>query len=134
MEDKERAKGQKQRLEQLIIHLKMNLVDLAELAGLNKNTLYHVGSGERSEMTLRTAARICYQLEKKGIVVNRDWLLDGVGEMIDEKHSVLPYEQEVEGGALIAAEEAAPYVEPDWKAKYFALLEKYTALLESKQK
>ena len=87
-------------------------------------------------MSERTAARICYHLEKKkGIVVNRDWLLDGVGEMIDEKHSVLPYEQEEEErGVLIAAEESAPYGEPDWKAKYFALLEKYTALLESKQK
>lgn len=122
-------------MEQLIIHLRMNLVDLAELAGLNKNTLYHVGSGERSEMTVRTVARICYHLEKKkGIVVNRDWLLNGVGEMMDEKHSVLPYEQEEEGGALVAAEEAVPCCEPDWKGKYFALLEKYAALLESKQK
>ena len=135
MDDKQKAAEQKKRLEKLSIHLRINLIDLAEMAGLNKNTLYHVGSGVRGEMSERTAARICYHLEKKkGIVVNRDWLLDGVGEMIDEKHSVLPYEQEEKCGALIAAEEAAPYGEPDWKAKYFALLEKYTALLESKQK
>ena len=135
MDDKQKAAEQKKRLDKLSIHLRINLIDLAEMAGLNKNTLYHVGSGVRGEMSERTAARICYHLEKKkGIVVNRDWLLDGVGEMIDEKHSVLPYEQEEEGGALVAAEEAAPYDAPDWKAKYFALLEKYTALLESKQK
>ena len=135
MDDKQKAAEQKKRLDKLSIHLRINLIDLAEMAGLNKNTLYHVGSGVRGEMSERTAARICYHLEKKkGIVVNRDWLLDGVGDMIDEKHSVLPYEQEEEGGVLVAAEDAAPYGEPDWKAKYFALLEKYTALLESKQK
>lgn len=135
MDDKQKAAEQKKRLDELSIHLRVNLIDLAEMAGLNKNTLYHVGSGVRGEMSERTAARICYHLEKKkGIVVNRDWLLDGVGEMIDEKHSVLPYEQEEEGGALIAAEDAMPFGGTAWKDKYFALLEKYTALLESKQK
>ena len=92
-------------------------------------------------MSERTAARICYHLEKKkGIVVNRDWLLDGVGEMIDEKHSVLPYEQDEEGGVLIAAEDDAPGGEPDWKAKYLDLMEQqialqreYTELLKSRK-
>ena len=135
MDDKQKVAEQKKRLEKLSIHLRINLIDLAEMAGLSKNTLYHVGSGVRGEMSERTAARICYHLEKKkGIVVNRDWLLDGVGEMIDEEHSVLPYEPEEKCGAIIAAEDAAPYCDQDWKAKYFALLEKYTALLESKQK
>lgn len=128
MEDKQKSLEQKKRLEQLVIHLKMNMVDLANLSGLNKNTLYHVGSGIRSEMTERTAARICYHLEKKGIHVNRDWLLDGVGEMIDE-HLSVPYDQEKEkGGILMAAEDPAPYGEPDWRAKYLDLMERYIAL------
>lgn len=63
MNDRQKALEQKQRLEQLVIHLKMNLVDLADLSGLNKNTLYHVGSGEKSEITERSVARICYHLE-----------------------------------------------------------------------
>lgn len=97
MNDRQKALEQKQRLEQLVIHLKMNLVDLADLAGLNKNTLYHVGSGEKSEITVRSVARICYHLEKKrGIVVNREWLLHGTGEMIEEQHSVIPHNQEEE--------------------------------------
>lgn len=132
MNDRQKALEQKQRLEQLVIHLKMNLVDLADLAGLNKNTLYHVGSGEKSEITERSVARICYHLEKKrGIVVNREWLLHGIGEMIDEDHSVLPYDTECGNQQLMAAEDGEPYG-TNWKDKYFALLEKYTNLLEQK--
>ena len=135
MNDNKKALEQKHRLEQLVIHLKMNMVDLAELAGLNKNTLYHVGSGNNSEITERSVARICYHLEKKrGIVVNRQWLLDGVGEMIDEAHSVEGGELEKEVHVQAAADNFEQYGEPDWKAKYFALLEKYTALLEGRQK
>lgn len=132
MNDRQKALEQKQRLEQLAIHLKMNLVNLAALAGLNKNTLYHVGSGKKSEITERSVARICYHLEKKrGIVINREWLLDGTGEMIDEQHSVIPYEQEEESQQLRAAEDGEPYG-TNWKDKYYALLEKYTDLLEQK--
>lgn len=134
MDDKQKATEQKKRLDELCIHLRVNLIDLADMAGLNKNTLYHVGSGVRGEMSERTAARICYHMEKKkGIVVNRDWLLDGVGDMIDEKHSILPFWQG-ESPLPMAGEDAALYGGTDWKEKYFALLEKYTALLESKQK
>ncbi len=132
MNDRQKALEQKQRLEQLVIHLKMNLVDLADLAGLNKNTLYHVGSGEKSEITERSVARICYHLEKKrGIVVNRKWLLDGTGEMIDEQHSVTPYEQDDEKSTLMVAEDDESFGTV-WKDKYYALLEKYTELLEQK--
>ena len=132
MNDRQKALEQKQRLEQLVIHLKMNLVDLADLAGLNKNTLYHVGSGEKSELTERSVARICYHLEKKkGIAVNREWLLDGTGEMIDEQHSVIPYSQDEETASLMAPEEGEPYG-INWKDKYYAILEKYTNLLENK--
>lgn len=134
MDDKQKWAEQKARLEKLVIHLKMNLIDLAEMAGLNKNTVYHIGSGVRGEMSERTAARICYQLEKqKGVVVNRDWLLYGVGEMIDEKHSVVLYGQEEERPLPMVVEDFGCGIKPDWKAKYYELLEKYTALLESKR-
>lgn len=136
MNDRQKALEQKKRLEQLVIHLKTNLVDLANLAGLNKNTLYHVGSGEKSEITERSVARICYHLEKKrGIVVNREWLLHGTGEMIDEDRSVLPYGQDEEQSSLMAAAEEPEF---DYREKYMRLMEdyltlqkKYTALLEA---
>jgi DNA-binding Xre family transcriptional regulator len=132
MNDRQKALEQKQRLEQLVIHLKMNLVDLANLAGLNKNTLYHVGSGEKSEITERSVARICYHLEKKrGIVVNREWLLNGIGDMIDEQHSVIQYDQDDEKPTLMVAEDDESFGTV-WKDKYYALLEKYTELLEQK--
>lgn len=139
MNDKQKALAQKQRLEQLVIHLKMNLVDLADLAGLNKNTLYHVGSGKKSEITERSVARICYHLEKKrGIVINREWLLHGTGEMIDEQRSVIPYDQEEEQPSPMAAEDGDEFCSPDYREKYMRLMEdhlalqkKYTALLES---
>ena len=132
MNDRQKALEQKQRLEQLVIHLKMNLVDLANLAGLNKNTLYHVGSGKKSEITERTVARICYHLEKrKGIVVNRQWLLNGEGEMIDEQLSTAPDLSDNDDISSVA-EEAVAFNTSDWKDKYFALLEKYTNLLEQK--
>lgn len=139
MNDKQKALAQKQRLEQLVIHLKMNLVDLADLAGLNKNTLYHVGSGKKSEITERSVARICYHLEKKrGIVINREWLLHGTGEMIDEQRSVIPYDQEEEQPSPMAAEDGDEFSSPDYREKYMRLMEdhlalqkKYTALLEN---
>lgn len=126
MNDRQKALEQKKRLEQLVIHLKTNLVDLANLAGLNKNTLYHVGSGEKSEITERSVARICYHLEKKrGIVVNREWLLHGTGEMIDEDRSVLPYGQDEEQSSLMAAAEEPEF---DYREKYMRLMEDYLAL------
>ena len=88
MEDRQKAIDQKKRLEQLVIHLRMNLVDLAKLAGLNKNTIYHVGSGVRGNMSEKTAARIEYNVRTKlGVFVNKEWLLEGVGEMIVENNS-----------------------------------------------
>jgi hypothetical protein len=61
------------------------------------------------------------------VVVNRQWLLTGEGDMIDEKLSVLPYATEEEGSMMMAAEDREEYG-TDWKAKYLALLEKYTKL------
>ena len=126
MDNIQRAKEQKERLNKLSFHLGISLIEIAELAGLEKNTIYHIGSGKRGEMSERTAARIAYNAENKlGVVINREWLLDGVGEMIKEDLSV-PV-------ANVAAEEEEPYEHPDWREKYFDLLEKYTRLLESRQ-
>lgn len=132
MNDKQKAIEQKKRLEQLVIHLKMNLVDLAKLSGLNKNTLYHVGSGEKSEITVQSVQRIYYHLKKeKGIVVNREWLLDGTGEMILEQ--LPPKTNEAK------TVEKPTEQDIDWREKYYSLLEefvklqeRYIALLEKK--
>lgn len=131
MDNKQKALEQKQRLEKLVIHLKINLIDLAAMAGLDRNTIYHIGSGIRGLMSERTASRICYHLEKKlGIVVNREWLLNGTGDMIDEKLSTpLPYNNKQQ---INMAAEDDESLNTDWKNKYYALLEKYTNLLENK--
>ena len=139
MDNKQKALEQKQRLEKLVIHLKINLIDLAAMAGLDRNTIYHIGSGIRGLMSERTASRICYHLEKKlGIVVNREWLLNGTGEMIDTEHSTFTYEQD-EQPLPVAAEKGADYDSPDYREKYMQLMEeylalqkKYTTLLENK--
>lgn len=121
--DGQKAIEQKKRLEQLVIHLKMNLVDLAKLSGLNKNTLYHVGSGEKSEMTERTASRIEYHVRKKlGVFVNKEWLLEGEGEMIIEQLSPKTNEAKIV--------EKHTGQDTDWREKYYSLLEKYVKLLE----
>ena len=131
MDNIQRAKEQKERLNKLSFHLGISLIEIAELAGLEKNTIYHIGSGKRGEMSERTAARIAYNAEKKlGVVINREWLLDGIGTMIKEDLSVpvMPYKDE-EPQLLMAAEGEST----DWREKYFDLMEKYTRLLESRQ-
>lgn len=111
--------SQKQRMEQLILQFNLTFRELAEMAGLNENTIYHINSG-RNALSERTAAKICYQFEKqRGIVINRDWLLSGEGEMIDETLS------------LPLAEPARQVPTPaatDYREKYFQLLEQYTDL------
>ncbi len=107
----------------MTIHLKMNLVDLAKLSGLNKNTLYHVGSGEKSDMTERTASRIEYHVKKKlKVVVNKEWLLEGKGEMIIEETPSPSQETKTV--------EKSTEQDIDWREKYYSLLEKYVKLLE----
>ena len=114
---------QRDRLELLVIHLKTTLSDLAKMVGLNKNTLYHVGSGKRGEMSDRTATRICYSLKKKrGVTVNKQWLLTGEGEMILEELPPKTIE------AKIVEKPTEQSI--DWSKKYFALREEYYYLLE----
>ena len=106
----------------------MSVRKLAQFCNLSTATVYHITDNSSFVMSERTASRICYQLEKqKGILVNRDWLLNGTGEMINKPLSV-PDSTDEEGGMPIAAEEQVPYGDTDWKAKYLDLMERYIAL------
>lgn len=110
-------------MQQLTMSYGMTLRDLARLAQMSEATLYHI-TDESRRLTPRTAARICYYMEKeKGVVVNRQWLLTGEGEMVEEKPSQ-PYENEGVATIAMAAEER----ETDYKEKYLALLEEYSRL------
>jgi transcriptional regulator with XRE-family HTH domain len=123
---KNTRKQQKERLQQLSLHLGLTLRDIARIADLSEATLYHVTDGTR-EMSGKTASRICNQLkQEKGVLVNRDWLLKGEGEMIDEKHT-LPYKEE----------DTQPRIEKknredveDYREKYNELLEDYKKLVK----
>ena len=114
---------QRGRLNALAVYLGMSVRKLAQFCNLSTATVYHITDNSSFVMSERTASRICYQLEKqKGILVNRDWLLNGTGEMIKKPLS-LPYSKD-DDGMLRAAEEG----DVDWKAKYLDLMERYIAL------
>lgn len=128
MEGNVKTNTQAERLKLLTMRLKITTRDLSKLIGLNENTLYKINSG-LMDISDRTASKICYFLEQeKGVVVNRQWLLSGDGDMIDEKHSVTPYDGQKET-IPVAAEESEVFC-ANYKEKYFALLEKYTSLQE----
>ena len=117
---------QRGRLNALALYLDMSVRKLAQFCNLSTATVYHITDNSSFVMSERTASRICYQLEKKkGILVNRDWLLNGTGEMINKPLS-LPYTDGKEK-IMTAAEETSPY-DIDWKAKYLDLMERYIAL------
>lgn len=119
---------ERERIDALVFRLGISIRQLAKIVDMNENTFYHITDNSRFGISERTASKICYNLEKKmSVVVNRRWLLTGEGDMIDEKLSVLPYAAEEEGTVMIAAEDREEYG-TDWKAKYLALLEKYTKL------
>lgn len=125
MTDNEKMKAQGQRLQNLIIHFRITTRDLAKMIGLSENTLYKINSG-LNEMSDRTAAKICYFLEKeKGESVSRHWLLTGEGQMFEE-NEVKQYEQKQEP-MPVAADETAEFG-VDYKNKYFLLLEEYSKL------
>ena len=120
----------KERLQRLSEHLDMSVRGLATLAEMSEATLYHITDGTR-DMSGRTAARLCYQLEKKrGVLVNRDWLMTGNGQMLVEIKPAVP----VSEALPVAAEPEEEYDSVNYKEKYFALLEKYTSLLEEHNK
>lgn len=114
---------QRDRLELLAIHMKTTLSDLAKMVGLNKNTLYHVGSGKDGKMSDGTASKICYFLKRqKGVTVNKQWLLTGEGEMILEE---LP-PKTIEAKPV----EKTTEQDIDWREKYYSLLEDHKNLQE----
>jgi len=120
----------KERLQRLAEHLDISVRGLAALTEMSEATLYHITDGTR-DMSGRTAARICYQLERKrGVLVNRDWLLTGDGQMLVDIKPAVP----VSEALSVAAEPETEIVSENYKEKYFALLEKYTALLEERDK
>lgn len=113
---------QRDRLELLIIHLNTTLCGLAKTVGVSKNTLYQVSSREGA-LSENTAAKICYFLKKKkGVNVNKQWLLTGEGEMIIEELPPKPNEAKT-------VEKPAEQ-DIDWREKYYNLLEKYAKLQE----
>ena len=119
---------ERERIDALVFRLGISIRQLAKIVDMNENTFYHITNNSRFGISERTASKICYNLEKKmSVVVNRQWLLTGEGDMIDEKLSVLPYAAEEEGAMMMAAEYREEYG-TDWKSKYLALLEKYTKL------
>lgn len=119
---------ERERIDALVFRLGVSIRQLAKIVDMNENTFYHITDNSRFGISERTASKICYNLEKKmSVVVNRQWLLTGEGDMIDEKLSVLPYAAEEEQPVAMAAEEGVEYG-TDWKSKYLALLEKYTKL------
>lgn len=121
---------ERERIDALVFRLGISIRQLAKIVDMNENTFYHITDNSRFGISERTASKICYNLEKKmSVVVNRQWLLTGEGDMIDEKLSVLPYAAEEESVMPMAAEEGVEYG-TDWKSKYLALLEKYTKLQE----
>ena len=108
----------------------MSVRGLAKLSEMSEATLYHITDQTR-DMSGRTAARLCYQIERKrGVLVNRDWLLTGKGRMLVD---IKPEEPAAEV-VTVAAEPETELDNENWKEKYFTLLEKYTALLEEHNK
>jgi transposase len=132
MKDEQKI-AQAKRMEELIVYLKTTTRELAKLAGVHENTLYKICCAHNT-ISNRTAARICFNVEKHlGIVINRQWLINGEGSMLDDKLSTPPPYKSDEDEQLspMVAEEDDPY-DINWKDKYYALLEKYTDLLENK--
>ena len=122
---------ERERINALVFRLGISIRKLAQIVDMNENTFYHISDNSRFGISERTASKICWSLEKKmNVIVNRQWLLTGEGEMIDEKRSILPNLNE---DVTMAAEEPAEYGMTDWRAKYIELLEKYTSLLEGRQ-
>ena len=116
----------KERLQRVADELDMSIRQLAQMAEMSEATLYHVTDGTR-EMTGRTASRLCYHIEKnRGLLVNRDWLLTGKGEMLV---TLKPEpKKEAEEATPVAAKLSGLEVEHDWKGRYYQLLERYSEL------
>ena len=83
MKDEQKI-AQAKRMEELIVYLKTTARELAKITGVHENTLYKICCAHNT-ISNRTAARICFNIEKTlGIVINRQWLINGEGSMLDE--------------------------------------------------
>ena len=112
----------KQRIVQLTLEFGISIRKLAKIAGMSEATLYKITDESRT-ISGRTATKICNQLKiQKGVSVNREWLLTGKGEMIQEQLQSISEETK-------AVEKPAEQ-DIDWCEKYYSLLEKYVKLLE----
>ena len=112
----------KQRIMQLTLEFGISIRKLANIAGMSEATLYKITDKSRG-ISGRTATKICNQLKKqKGVTVNREWLLTGEGEMIQEQLQSLSEESKTV--------EKPAEKDIDWCEKYYSLLEKYVKLLE----
>ena len=111
----------KERLQRLSAELDMSIRQMAKLADMSEATLYHFTDGTRP-VTDRAASRLCYQIKKKrGLLINRDWLLTGRGKMMVEVKPTVTENTPVAAGS-------EGHEETDWKAKYYELLEQHSAL------
>lgn len=109
----------RERIYRLTFHLGITTRELATIAGVSEQTLYHV-TDETRGVSGRTATKICNNLKKKlGVVVNRDWLLTGEGEMIVPSTTPSPANE-------VRKEPAQSEI--NWQDKYIALLEKHIEL------
>ena len=125
-----------QRLQALVLRLELTIRELANIANMSEATFYHITDGTRG-ISERVASRVCYNLEKKrGVTVNRQWLLTGEGEMMEGDINTVAKRIVAEPAKMVYAhpQEAlsrADAAEPDgtdWKEKYYTLLEQYNNL------
>lgn len=82
----------RERIDALVFRLDISIRKLAQIVEMNENTFYHITDSSRFGISERTASKICKNLEKKmQVIVNREWLLNGVGEMILEQKDTSPH-------------------------------------------
>lgn len=111
---------ERERINHLTFYLNISIRQLAKIVGMNENTFYHISDNSRFGITEKTATKICNNLKKKlGVVVNRDWLLTGEGEMIVPSTTPSPANE-------VRKEPAQSEI--NWQDKYIALLEEHIEL------
>ncbi len=76
---------ERERINALVFRLGISIRKLAQIVGMNENTFYHITDNSRFGISERTASKICYNLEEKmHVIVNRQWLLTGEGDMLED--------------------------------------------------
>ncbi len=83
---------ERERIDALVFRLDISIRKLAQIVEMNENTFYHITDSSRFGISERTASKICNNLkDKMQVIVNREWLLSGVGEMILEQKDTSPH-------------------------------------------